>query len=107
MEKSLSSLKKYYDYDDTEHRGKIDIENLFNGNLLSKVDEDYYKLIKTRSAFSGNYVEYESKGDKSKNLSPKKYLDIITPYLHDMINDHETQGEWKIQLIMQTNFYFF
>ena len=26
---------------------------------------------------------------------------MIKPYLSDMINDHKTQGEWKIQLKMQ------
>ena len=36
-----------------------DIENLFG-----KFDEDYYKPIKTMSAFDDNYMEYESKGDK-------------------------------------------
>ena len=49
-------------------------------------------------------IEYESKGDKSKILSPEEYLDIIRPYLSYMINDHKTQSEWKIQLTMQINF---
>ena len=29
---------------------------------------------------------------------------MIRPYLSDMINDHKTQGEWKIQLTMSINF---
>ena len=37
--------------------------------------------------------QYESKGDKVKNLSIKKYLDIIRPYLSNIINDHKTQGK--------------
>ena len=68
------------------------------------VNEDYYKPIKTKSAFSGNYIDYESKGVKDKNLSPGQYLDIIRPYLSNMINDHKTIREWKIQLTMQINF---
>ena len=28
---------------------------------------------------------------------------MIRPYLNDMINDHKTRREWKIQLIMQIN----
>ena len=60
--------------------------------------------MKTKSAFNGNYIEYESKGDKDKNLSPKEYLDMIRPYLSDMINDHKTRREWKIQLTMRINF---
>ena len=35
-----------------------------------------------------NYIEYERRGDKDKNLSPKEYLYIIKPYLSDMINDY-------------------
>ena len=38
-------------------------------------------------------LEYESKGDKDETLSIKKYLDIIRPYLSDIINDHQTQGK--------------
>ena len=29
---------------------------------------------------------------------------MIKPYLRDIINDHKTQGEWKIQLTMTINF---
>ena len=74
------------------------------------------------SAFDGNYIEYESKGDKSKNLSPKEYPNIIRPYLSNTINTHKTPmnlrvhsrdglinyetqfGEWKIQLTMSIKF---
>ena len=53
-------------------------------------DEDYYRPSKTKSAFNGNYMEYESKGDKDKKFSPKVYLKITRPYLSDIINDHKT-----------------
>ena len=59
-------------------------------------DEDYYKPIRTNSSFSDNYIEYESKGDKNKTLSIKGYLNMIKPFLRDIINDHKTQGEWKV-----------
>ena len=115
LKKSLLSLKKYHYYDDAEYKGIRDIRNLFG-----EIDEDYYKPIKTKSVFNGNRIEYESRGDK--NLSIKKYLDMIRPYLHDMINDHKTPmrsrvhsrdkeidygtqfGGWKIQLTIQINF---
>ena len=54
LEKNLSGLKKYYEYDDTEYRGIRDMGNLFNGNLFEEIDEDYYKPTKTKSAFNGN-----------------------------------------------------
>ena len=33
-----------------------------------KIKIDYYKPIRTKDAFNNNYVEYESRGDKDKNL---------------------------------------
>ena len=85
------------------------------------IDEDYYQPIKAKSAFDGSYIQYESKGDKGKNLSIKNYLNIIKPYLIHLINEHKTHGsvryhsgnklwleetssEWKIQLTMAINF---
>ena len=35
-------------------------------------------------------------GIKKKNLSIKNYLDIIKPYLSEIINNHETKGKWRI-----------
>ena len=92
LEKSLSKLKKYYDYDDIEYRGIRDVKLFFD---LS-INEDYYESIKTNDAFNSNYIEYESKGDKNKTLSIKEYLNMIRAYLRDTINDHKTQGEWKV-----------
>ena len=87
-------------------------------NLFDEINEDYYKPVKTKSAFNNNYIEYESREDKDKNLSPKEYVDMIRPYLRDMINNHKTplkgslgkifdnnlHGEWEIQVTMQINF---
>ena len=85
------------------------------------IDEDYYEPIIVKTAFDDNYIQYESKGDKGKNLSIKRYLKMIKPYLSDLINNHKTHGlvryhsddkswqeetssEWKIQLTMAINF---
>ena len=56
LERNISELMKHCDYDDIEYRGIRDVKNLF----------DYYKPTRTTSAFNGNYIEYESKGDKDK-----------------------------------------
>ena len=61
--------------------------------LNTKEIRDYFKPIKTKSVFNGNRIEYESKGDEDKNVSPKEYFDMIRPYLSDLINDHEIY--WK------------
>ena len=55
-----------------------------------------YKPITTISAFNCNFVKYESKGDKDKNLSLKEYLYMIMPYLCDMINGHKTPQILKV-----------
>ena len=44
---------------------------------------------------------------RTKILLPKEYLDIIRPYLSDIINDYKAQSEWKIQLTMSINFISF
>ena len=67
--------------------------NNLKRNLFNEVDEDYYNPIKTKSAFNGNYIKYQSKGVKDKNLVPEEYLDIIRPYLSNMINDHKTRRD--------------
>ena len=125
LEESLFKLNKYYGYDDIEYKEIRDVRNLFKKVAFNQsTDEDYYKSIKTNSAFNGNYIEYQSKGDKYKNLSPKEYFNMIRPHLSDIINYHKTPknlsvhswkevidcetqyGEWKIQLTMSINFIF-
>ena len=83
-------------------KGKFDADKIFRDiiTLAESFEEDYYKLIRNSIAFSSNYIEYESNGDKDKMLSTEKYLDKIEPYLNNFIDDHKNQGEWKIQLTM-------
>ena len=97
LEKSLSNFKKYRPQDDFEHKSLRDIRNLFN----QSIDEDYYKPIRTKSTFNGNYTEYESKGDKNKNLSPEEYLDMIRPYLSDIIIDHKTPKKLRVDSLSE------
>ena len=77
LEERLSKLSRYYDYDDKKYKRIRDVQNLLDG-----FDEDYYRPIKTKSVFDGDYREY----------------------LRDMINDHKTRREWKIQLTISINF---
>ena len=87
LEKNLSKPKRCYDTEyDTEYKGIRNVKNLFD---LS-IDEDYYKQIITNGAFHNNYIQYETKGNKDKILTIRKYLDMIRPYLSDIINDHKT-----------------
>ena len=119
LEKNLYNANKYHNQDDIEYYEIRDIENLFG-----EIKENYYKPVKTISSFDNqfNYIEYESRGDKDKNLLLKEYLYMIISYLKDVINDRKTPmklrvhslnkfiddktqfGEWKIQLTMQISF---
>ena len=86
LEENISIKKKYYVYDDVEYNGMRDVKDLFG---LS-IDEDYCKPVRIKGAFNNNYIQYESKGDKRKNLSIKIYLNMIRSYLSDIIKDHKT-----------------
>ena len=68
-------------------------------------EEDYYKPIFVKPSHKDNYKYYESNEDKEKILSVKQYLNKITPYLYDLINDHRiVRRVWKIQINMHVNF---
>ena len=56
------------------------------------------KKKKFNNAFNNNYIEYQSNGNKNKTLSIKEYLHMIKQYLSDIINDHKSNDEWKIEL---------
>ena len=96
---------KYHDRDDLDYHGIRDIEKIFDNDN----DNDYYKPLLVESSFKNNYKYYESRGDKDENLSVKQYLYKIVPYLSDLINDHNTDGnncnEWKIQINMHVNLF--
>ena len=87
-----------------QHAEELKSIKCFLEESREEIWKNYYKQIKTKDAFNDNYIEYESKGDKNKNVSPEDYLDIIRPFLRDIINNHNTHGEWKIQLTMRINF---
>ena len=48
------------------------------------------------------YLEYRSEGIDS--LSFEEYLNLIKPYLNDLINNKKDKGEWKLQLSAEISF---
>ena len=84
----LDSYDYNYDFaDDDEYRKTGSTRTLFK-----ELDIDYYKPIRTNSGFAernDNYIEYTSNADRYENLSPKEYLNVIRPYLKDLINEHK------------------
>ena len=81
-----NNFKKLQKYQDNITYG---LDYLFN-------EEDYCKPTEVKSAFDGNYVSYESRGDKDGKLSLYEYFDNIKPHLKDMIDYYKSKDEWKI-----------
>ena len=83
MNKKIINLDK--------HEGFIGLENV--KDLYSILD---YKPILIRTSFDCNYLEYGS--ESSNSLSFMEYLNLIKPYLEDLINEKKNKGEWKARL---------
>ena len=64
--------------------------------------EIIYKPTLAKSGYNDNYIEYRSEGHEI--LTFEEYLDLIEPYLRELINDQKSKLEWKIQLTAQINF---
>ena len=90
-------LKLDDDDDDDDDDDFIGIENVQD---LFKIL--IYKATIVKSGYNNNYNEYRSKGNEI--LTFEEYLALIEPYLRELINDHKSKGEWKIQLTAQINF---
>ena len=79
------------------------IENV--RDLFSILD---YEPILIKTGFDNNndnnynYLEYMSNGNNS--LSFEEYLELIKPYLYDLINVYKAKGEWKLQISAEISF---
>ena len=95
------------------------IKDLFNNKLDKKINNNNtndefidnirdlfslldYEPVLIKSGFDNNYLEYMSNGNNS--LSFNKYLELIKPYLYDLINVYKAKGEWKLQLSAEISF---
>ena len=100
----LETTKEYLDELDEKILESDDDDFEFIG---IKNVQDFFKILIykptiVKSAYNNNYIEYRSEGDKL--LTIEEYLALIEPYLRELINDHKSKGEWKIQLTAQINF---
>ena len=95
------------------------IKDLFKNKLDKKIyknntNDDFIKNIRDlfsildyeplliKTGFDNNYLEYMSNGNNS--LSFNEYLELIKPYLYDLINVYKAKGEWKLQLSADISF---
>ena len=106
LDKKILKLNEYYDDDEFEFKGIENVQDLFKiltiDEYLALILELIYKPTLVKSGYNNNYIEYRSKGNKI--LIVEEYLDLIEPFLGELINDYKSKGEWKIQLTAQINF---
>ena len=74
------------------------------GALFEQEKEDYYKPKRVSNFWNNNYTEYESNGDKNRNLSLDEYLNKTEPYLRNTTINLQKSDTWKIQLTIAINF---
>ena len=63
----------------------------FIENVIDLFNIVNYEPILIKTGFNNNYLEYRSEGNDS--LSFEEYLNLIKPYLNDLINDKKDKGE--------------
>ena len=71
---------------------------------LFEQEEDYYDPKRVTNFWNINYCEYESNGDKNKDLTLDKYRNKIKHYLMNIIIDLQNEDAWKIQLTIAVIF---
>ena len=87
LDKKIIKLNEYNNNNDDFIENVRDLFNIVN-----------YEPILIKTGFNNNYLEYRSEGN---SLSFEEYLNLIKPYLNDLINDKKDKGEWKLQLTAQ------
>ena len=116
LDKKISVDKKINNANDEDFIENI--KDLFNNKLDKKfnnnTNDDFienirdlfsilnYEPVLIKSGFDNNYLEYMSNGNNS--LSFNEYLELIKPYLYDLINVYKAKGEWKLQLSVEISF---
>ena len=85
---------------------KINNNNNTNDDFIENIRDlfsilDYEPLL-IKTGFDNNYLEYMSNGNNSLNFN--EYLELIKPYLYDLINVYKAKGEWKLQLLAEISF---
>ena len=85
---------------------KINNNNNTNDDFIEDIRDLFsifdYKPVLIKSGFDNNYLEYMSNVNNS--LSFNEYLELIKPYLYDLINVYKAKGEWKLQLSVEISF---
>ena len=76
---------------------------IFGIMMTLNKEEDYYESKRVRNVWNNNYTEYESNGDKNRNLSLDEYRNKIKTYLRNMIINLQDSAAQNIQLTIEIN----
>ena len=77
-------MEEYYDDDcDDDFIGIENVQDLFKILI--------YRPTIVKSGYNNNYIEYRSEGNEV--LTFEEYLNLIEPYLRELIHDHKNKGE--------------
>ena len=90
--RDLDMIRKY-GYSDS---GTNDIEFLFSN------PDDSDRPILAKHAFDRNYEFYMCKGNKNKELQTNQFIDIVIPYLAELIDEKKVKNQ-KVQLDIGIN----
>ena len=96
--------KKFFEFDEYYNDNDNDDDFIGIENVQDLFKISIYKPTIVKSGYNNYYIEYRSEGDRL--LTTEEYLNLIEPYLRELINDHKNKGEWKIQLAAQINLVF-
>ena len=67
-------------------------------------EENYYKPKRLNNFWNNIYIEYESNGDKTRNLSLDKYFHKIKKHLRNTVINLQKFDALKFQLTITINF---
>ena len=74
-----------------------------NERIIEEQEEDYYEPKRVSNVWNNNWIEYESNGDKNRNLLLGEYLHKIKPYLRNKVINLQSSDAWKIQSTIAIN----
>ena len=89
----LETIKEYLDELDEKILESDDNDFEFIGieNVQDLFEILIYKPTIVKSGYNNNYIEYRSEGDKL--LTIEEYLNLIEPYLRELINETKVNGK--------------
>ena len=98
--------------EEKEERKKKHDETIIKARIIGDIrilfeqEEDDHEPRGVSSFWNNTYIEYESNGDKNRNLSHDEYLNKIETYLRNIITHLQNSDACKIRLAIAINFIF-